>query len=401
MPDSKSRIIVVEDHPFQRGVVVNMIRALGFRTIEEAANGREALAKLSDAAAPPTDVILCDLEMPEMDGVEFLRIVAESRLAESVVIISGREPEILHSVDTMLKESGMFVLGCLKKPASLDALRQVLGGPARVAEPAAPAGALRQDDLERALASHEITAEFQPKVRLADGALTGVETLARWCRPSGAPVPPATFVRAMARAQLLAALTDRMLEQACMALRRWEAQGLTLTASVNVSMGIMTDVGVTDRFLARVRDHQIEPHRITFEVTETEVMADVPAVLNVMARLRLKGFGLAIDDFGTGYSSLSQLNAIPFTELKIDQSFVRGCEDSRRLRDIVRSSIDLGRRLGILTVAEGVETQAEWLFLLDAGCHEAQGFHMGRALPPAGLLAWADQWSRRGPSRGG
>lgn len=393
--------MVVDDHSFQRGVVINMLRAQGFGRIREAANGRQALAVLEDADAGPVDVVLCDLEMPEMDGIEFLRILSDARLARSVVILSGREPEILRSVETMLQGSGLGVLGCLKKPVSIEALGALLSGRnttmPRTPDPGASAPFL-QTDLERALVGDEITAEFQPRVRLADGALMGVEALARWRRPAGGPVPPAAFVPALVRAQLLAALTDRMLQQTCRALRMWDAGALHLTASVNVSMATMSDVGVTDRFVARVRDHQLDPQRITFEVTETEVMADVPSVLNVMARLRLKGFRLAIDDFGTGYSSLSQLNAIPFTELKIDQSFVRGCEGSKRLRDIVESSIDLGQRLGIQTVAEGVETEAEWAFLRDAGCQEAQGFVIAPAMMPAELPGWAKQWRRHWPT---
>jgi EAL domain-containing protein (putative c-di-GMP-specific phosphodiesterase class I) len=208
------------------------------------------------------------------------------------------------------------------------------------------------------------------------------------------------FVPALVQAGLIAGLTEQMLDAACRALGAWEAEGLALNASVNVSMATLSDLETADRFLAQVRAHGLDPQCVTFEVTETEAMADIAAVLNVMTRLRLKGFRLAIDDFGTGYSSLAQLSAIPFTELKIDQTFVRNCERSQRLRNIIESSLELAQRLGIRTVAEGIESWHEWEFLRRAGCDEAQGYYIARALPAAEVPAWAGGWLDRMPAGG-
>jgi len=388
---SAIRAFVVEDHAFQRGGIVTMLRAIGIRHIREASNGREALAMLeADRERSPPDVILCDLEMPEVDGIEFLRAVAERRLAHAVIIISGREPDILASVEAMVRAQGLVVLGKLSKPVSAQDLWGLLTSDPGAAPPPADERRLAVESahLQRAIEAREIKCEFQPKVNLANGALLSVEALARWRPPGAEPVGPNEFVPAMVRAGLIAALTAQVLDAACRALAAWDRQGLALTAAVNVSMSVLADLGTADRFVSQVRAHGVDPRRITFEVTETEVMSDVAAVLNVLARLRLKGFRLAIDDFGTGYASLAQLNTIPFTELKIDQTFVRNCGQSHRLRNIVRSIIELARRLNIRTVAVGIESREEWDFLRLAGCDEGQGYYIARPMPEDEIPAY-------------
>jgi EAL domain-containing protein (putative c-di-GMP-specific phosphodiesterase class I) len=141
----------------------------------------------------------------------------------------------------------------------------------------------------------------------------------------------------------------------------------------------------------------VRPRDIVIEVTESSVMSEAGHALNVLARLRLKGFGLSIDDFGTGYSSLAQLSQIPFTELKIDQGFVTGAPRQPRKRAVVETSLDLARKLQLTVVAEGVETVEEWQMLAELGCHQAQGFLIGRALPGPELLAGIRNWHQREP----
>jgi len=389
------KAFVVEDHAFQRSVIMAMLRTLGIEDIHEAANGREALAALEHRPdRPPADVILCDLEMPEMDGIEFLREVAERRLARGVIIVSGRETEILHGVEAMARASGLDVLGQLKKPVTAEQLRHLLSRVPAPARPAHHAVPLQFDEatLRAALAAREFQAEFQPKVGLHGGELLGVEALARWRRPDGKFVGPAVFIPALVRTRLITELTEHVLGLACEAVRSWAPHGLQPGVSVNLSMATLSDLKAADRFAALVRAHDVAPERVTFEVTETEIMSDLATALNVLSRLRLKGFRLAIDDFGTGYSSLAQLNSIPFNELKIDQTFVRHCEHSPRLRNIIQSSIDLARRLEIRTVAEGIENEHAWAFLTLVDCDEGQGYYIGKPMAAASLVAWSTRW---------
>lgn len=392
------RFLVVEDHPFQRGVLVHLLSSIDAHAILQAANGSEALALLEGDTSTRPDVIICDLDMPEMDGVELLTTIAERRLAGGVIIVSARESGILRSVETMARAMGFAVLGNFRKPVSAQQLRDALAkyAPNRQVSPPARERKFTPAQLRRAIEERQFRAAFQPKVRLVTRAFEGVEALARWPLPEGGAVPPSDFVPAVVSEGLITTLTEHMLEEACRALNAWEKDGLRLSVALNVSMVTLSDLAVVNRFADFARQRGIDTHRITFEVTETEVMTDVVRILNVLSRLRLKGFHLAVDDFGTGHSSLQQLNTIPFTELKLDRAFVHGCGQPGRQQHIVKSSIELAQHLGIRTVAEGVEAQADWDFLAANGCDEAQGFLITRALPPEEIPGWADAWRRRG-----
>lgn len=395
MPDLRgARVLVVEDHAFQRANLVGLVRAIGIQHVSEASNGREALAAL-EANGAPVAVILCDLEMPEMDGIQFLRAVAERKLAHGVIIISAREAEILASVEAMVRSQGLAVLGKLGKPFVPEELWGLLSSDPEETAPVVVERVLDPGELRRAIEAGEVQCEFQPKVNLATGEMIGVEALARLRLPGASPVGPNEFVPAVVRAGLIIPLTTQVLDASCRALVDWDQQGLCLTAAVNLSMSALSDLGAPDRFAEQVRARNVDPRRITFEVTETEVMSDPATVLNVLARMRLKGFRLAIDDFGTGYASLAQLNTMPFTELKIDRTFVRNCGQSQRLRNIVRTSLDLARRLNMRTVAEGIESLDEWDFLRLAACDEGQGYYIARPMAGPDVPAFARQSKRR------
>jgi EAL domain-containing protein (putative c-di-GMP-specific phosphodiesterase class I) len=219
----------------------------------------------------------------------------------------------------------------------------------------------------------------------------GVEALARW-RHGGAVIGPTHFIPVFEREGMIDDFTERMLARACHWRRRWAQEGVELKVAVNVSMLNLTKVEAADRFQQIVGDHGVKSRDIVIEVTESSVMSEAAHALNVLARLRLKGFGLSIDDFGTGYSSLAQLSQIPFTELKIDQGFVSGAVRQPRKRAVVETSLDLARKLQLTAVAEGVETIEEWQMLAELGCQLAQGFLISSALPGEQLLAGIKAW---------
>ena len=156
----------------------------------------------------------------------------------------------------------------------------------------------------------------------------------------------------------------------------------------------MTYIPAADRYQRIVQEHGVDPADVVLEITESLVLADAARGLGVLARLRLKGFGLSIDDFGTGYSSLAQLSQIPFTELKIDQGFVFGAHAQPRKRAVVEASLDLARKLGLTTVAEGVESIEDWQMLAELGCDIAQGYLIGRPVPGSELQAVVNRWRR-------
>ncbi len=391
---SSCTILVVEDHDFQRRTALRLLKELGAEKLLEASNGREALDLLVDRGEP-VDIILCDLDMPEMDGVEFISHVGVNQLAKAVAVVSAMDISILNTVETMARAYGLQVLGSISKPLSLHDLTACMASfqPRDAFKDAyVTRTEFTADDLRRGLKEREFIAFFQPKVSFKTGEVQGVEALVRWFRPGHGVISPLYFIDHMEHAGLVTPLTEVLLTQTCGYLKAWAQRGFTIKASVNVSMHCLEDTSIADRLHDLVKEADCDPRQITLELTESEVMMDVAKVLNVLARLRLKGFGLSIDDFGTGYSSLQQLSNVPFTELKIDQSFVKDSPTQGRHRTIIETSLDLARKLSLRTVAEGVETRAEWDLLKSQGCQQAQGFFIARPMPGYQIPEWIRMW---------
>ncbi len=376
--------LVVEDHDFQRRTTARMLRSLGVREVQEAADGGQALKLIRAAAAAPVDLVVCDLDMPEMDGMELLRHIAEDGSPVSVIICSGKEPALLNSVHKMARAYGVRLLGVIEKPVTLERLEDLL---ARHQAPTANPGPVRAggrafslDEILSGMRRKQFEPFFQPKVALTTRRIVGAEALARWRHPEHGVVGPYAFIATLEQSGKIDELTFQMLETAAAACRGWNARGMELSVSVNLSLVSLADTTLADRVIQTVRSAGLEPHHMILEITESAAMTEVAPALENLARLRMRGFGLSVDDYGTGFSSLRQLTRVPFTELKIDQGFVAGFAENDALRTIVESSIQMARRLGIKSVAEGVETQADWDALKAAACDLAQGYFIAKPM---------------------
>ena len=392
---SALRVMVVEDHGFQRRMALRLLADLGVGDVLEAADGGSALDLLQGLPQPP-DVILVDLDMPGMDGIEFIGHVAQRRLARGVALVSALDPALLNTVQTMARAYGLHVLGSVEKPLTVDKLQAVL---TRYEERLHDVDDDEEvevgiEELRAALANGEIVPWFQPQVEFANGKVVAVEALARWHRGDGQIVRPHHFVPLLEREGLAGALTDSILDQACAWKRRWDGEGMGCNLAVNVSPAVLHDPAAADRYQQIVQAHGIDPAQVVLEITESLLMADAARGLGVLARLRLKGFGLSIDDFGTGYSSLAQLSQVPFTELKIDQGFVSGAHAQPRKRAVIEASLDLARKLQLDTVAEGVETVEDWQMLAELGCGMAQGYLIAPPVPAEELAVTIGRWRR-------
>ena len=392
---SELKVMVIEDHGFQRRIALRLLAELGIENVLESADGLNAMDILRKQESPP-DVVLVDLDMPGMDGIECIGHIAQERLARAVTVVSALDPALLNTVQTMARAYGLRVLGSVEKPLTRDKLEVVLG---RFDEHAGEEADDTETEfslqvLEEALRKGEIVPWFQPQVEFANGHVIGVEALARWERADGSVVRPASFVPTFEREGLANQLTDRMLDEACRWKRQWDNAGLRLKMSVNVSAVALHDPSAADRYQAIVESHGLKPEDVILEITESSVMADAARGLGLLARLRLKGFGLSIDDFGTGYSSLAQLSQIPFTELKIDQGFVFDANTQPRKRAVVEASLGLARKLDLTAVAEGVESIEDWQMLAEMGCDTAQGWLVGRPVPGSELPAAVARWRR-------
>jgi EAL domain-containing protein (putative c-di-GMP-specific phosphodiesterase class I)/FixJ family two-component response regulator len=395
-PASKSAIaslLVVDDNIVQRIQVVALCRELGIDMIYEAGSGAEALELLSLLVLPP-DVAIVDLEMPGMDGIELIERLHERRLAIPLIVVSGREAVLIDTVETMARNLGIPVVAGIRKPLRSETLAAALDGWDR--ERAAPAAAAGREplppidtrELAEAIRSGAIVAHYQPKVDMARGLVCGVEALARWTHPLHGPIGPDRFIAYAEQEGLIHELTMAVLRQAFADAARWHANDLALSLAVNLSPRLLEDPSLVRELSQLLDDHGLDARHVVLEITENSVVDCMGVALGVLARLRLKGFRLSIDDYGTGFSSMQQLARIPFTELKVDRAFVHGAAQRTNLRVILQSALDMSRQLGLVTVAEGIETLPDWQLVRDSGCGVGQGFLVARAMPADELPRW-------------
>ena len=255
-------------------------------------------------------------------------------------------------------------------------------------------------DLRRGIDQHELLVLYQPKAELTTGRIVSVEALVRWQHPRHGLIGPDDFIPVAEQAGLLRPLTLFVLEAAIAQCSAWRKAGYDVAVSVNLSVRNLLDLELPDD-VARLLDRWTVPaSALELEITESTIMADLPRTQGVLMRLRSLGAGIAIDDFGTGYSSLAQLKRLLVDELKIDKSFVIGMATDDDDRLIVRSTIELGRNLGLRVVAEGVETQEVWDELREMGCDLAQGHYLSRPISAALLTRrLADSHAASGGNR--
>ena len=390
------KILLIDDEPFVLKLLAHQLANLGFTEVTCHERAHDALAAL-ESDAEYANLVFCDLQMPEMDGVELVRHLARIEYGGGLVLVSGEDERILKTAKDLAKAHQLNVLGALHKPVAPEQLRRMLVGqfPRGAKAPRFARKTYPADKLQQAIASGELVNYYQPKVNLASGAVTGVETLVRWQHPQDGLVFPDQFIATAEEHGLIDELTRVVLKGALRQARLWRDQGLPLLVAVNVSMDNLVSLEFPD-WVAHTASKAGVPHEsLVLEVTESRLMKNPLAVLDILTRLRLKRIGLSIDDFGTGYSSLAQLRDIPFDELKIDQGFVHGACRDASLRTIVDASCGIARQLGMKTVAEGVEDRADWNFLLESDCELAQGYFIARPMPAADLADWISDWDTR------
>lgn len=374
-------LLVVDDEPEICAFIGDVAEEMGF----DVAVATDADQFWSAYFAVSPDVIVLDLKMPEVDGIELLRVLGHEGCGAHILLASGTDSRILDSARRLGATHGLKMLGVLRKPIAVADLKDMLARTLKREE------AIAEQALRQALAEDRIIVHFQPKADLASDRnwrIVACEALARWDHPELGLLGPETFVPMAEEANLIQPLTDRVLRQSIAELARWQAEGLSLSAAVNLSPRLLNDVDLPDRCHEICQSAGIEPSRMVLEITESAAMKDVAASMDILTRLRLKDFGLSLDDFGTGYSSLAQLHRLPFNEMKIDKSFVIESDEDAEAAKIVRSIAGLAHNLGLSLCAEGVETEQALALVCDVGCRSAQGFLIGRPMPATEFLAF-------------
>ncbi|MBI3903507.1 MAG: EAL domain-containing protein [Nitrosomonadales bacterium] len=383
MKIAELNLLIVEDDGFQCKILTKMLRTLGATSIRDASNGKDALEIIRRTDYRPVDIAICDLNMPEMDGMEFLRHLSQENKNIAIIITSALDNKLLSSVGKMATMFGIDLLGTMEKPIMLKELQALLFkyDHAKHEKPQPDTKMVfTLDEVLHGIRADQIQPFFQPKVALRSGLLVGAEALARWLHPEHGVIGPYAFIPLLESSRNIDELTFLMLEKSAAACRSFHDRGHILTISVNLSLATLDDPALADKITQVVQKAGIEPQYIILEITESSAMTGIAHALENLARLCMNGFALSIDDYGTGYSSLQQLTRIAFSELKIDQSFVKDFADNKASRIVVESSIDMAHKLHVKSVAEGTETQQDWDALRDAGCDTAQGYFIARPM---------------------
>ncbi|VVQ34214.1 EAL domain-containing protein [Pseudomonas fluorescens] len=372
-------ILIVEDHPFQHLYLQNLFSELGDFDLACAKDGEEALDCLKQR---DFDLVLTDLLMPGMDGVQFIQGLAAQRSRPALAIMSAASRRMLMGASLVASNLQVKVIGLISKPVNAAALRCLIDQlqALRQSVPAASHPGIDRQSICNALDNGELQAWFQPKKALNNGRIVAAEALVRWNHPEHGTLLPGVFLPALIAFGLEEPLLWCVLKQAIAAQAIWREQGYDIPVSVNLPTHLLNSHDLPDRILAFVLAHQGLPARICFELMECSVPDDISNFYAGACRLRIKGFGLSQDDFGKGYSSYMNLVSAPFTELKIDRALVQGCNANAELAQALTSIVSLGRQLGLTVVAEGVETAQELALLRKIDCTQVQGFLISHAV---------------------
>lgn len=399
---SDKRLLILDDDPLIGQTIRFISESIGFECCTT--DNSQAFFQQLDHWQPSH--IALDLVMPDMDGVEVMVALAERSCHASIVITSGVGHRVLDAAGRSASEHGLNIAGVLPKPFSPAAFRALLkdnSDPQSGTGLGAGAGGFKVNarELTRGLAQRELVLAYQPKIECASGKLAGFEALVRWNHPQRGILMPQHFIPFAEQNGFIDDLTDLVLDKAL----RWFARftrnpdmhlSVNMMAprapapslSVNLSPRNLSTLRFADRVTALCEELSLDARHLFFELTETSAMEDPVASLDQLTQLRIKGFNLSIDDFGTGFSSMLQLVRLPFSEIKVDKSFVMNAMQSEESRTIIRSIVDLGQSLGLRVTAEGVEDGETLAYLTGLGCDLAQGYYIGRPMWAEDIPGW-------------
>ncbi len=332
-------------------------------------------------------VVLLDLQLGETDGVEQLRLLAERQYSGALVLMSGFDARVLATARSLGQSLGLQIEAVLQKPLRVADLEAVLR---RLQSTGQSPSAER---LLTAISNDELVLDFQPVVSRNPKQLKKLEALVRWEHPTAGRLSPTEFLPMVeSNTDAIDALTDWVVGAAVEAYQVLAELGMSVPLSVNMSTQNLHDLTVPDRLEERLRAGGMPARHLCLEITESAAFKDASLTMDILSRVRLKGMQLSIDDFGTGYSSLKMLRQMPFSEIKIDRSFVSDATTSRDSRVIVKSIIDLAANMEMGCVAEGVETEETADLLEGLGMCDMQGFFFAQPMPVEAVPAWLAIW---------
>lgn len=383
--------LVIDDDEIFQNVALASLESLGFKTVCTANDGEMGLAAVL-TASESYDLILCDLQMPNMDGAKVIRELGEMNFKGQVVIVSGEDTILRESVYQMGKLGNVNIKGALAKPLVLEDLKQLVDCDKQ--SKALGAQVIEREGLLDALEKRQLKPFYQPKIDLRTNRVEGFEVLCRHVDDNGNIGAPMPYIQSAMTYSLIGSLTKSMIEQVTDEAASWKNHLGEFNLAINMSPACILNPNLPDRISNKFKSAGFESRMITFEVTEDRLLEEQAVILEVLSRLRLAGFKLSLDDFGTGAASIEQLRRFPFHEVKIDRQFVQNAVTDEFSRITVEAAVKLSKLRGMTVVAEGVETEDMLDMVRILGATTAQGFLYSPAMPPEQVLDWVSEHNR-------
>jgi EAL domain-containing protein (putative c-di-GMP-specific phosphodiesterase class I) len=396
---TSASLVIVDDDFFVTKLLSIQLKKLGYEHVKIFNDPCLAIEYL-ESAHQTVQLVFCDLKMPNLDGIEFIRRLGSIQFLGQLVILSAQDPRLLRSAQIIAEGFQLKVRGVLNKPVHPDNIRALMTG-----EPIAQSSAkdtnqavYSPEEMIVAINRSELINFYQPKINLLNGELDSVESLIRWQHPVNGIVLPNLFLNVLQQA----GLSNRLLEVVLtgthgvlMQLSQWRAAGYSFKLAVNFSDENLMDDELPQKLSSWIRAAHLRPDDLMVEVSENRLRQHRAQALAIISRLSLKGFLISIDDFGAGETTMADLRDLPINELKFDRAFVAGSSRDKATRLALRSCLSMAHELGVTTVAEGIETFEDWVCLRDMGCNLMQGYFAARPMPASALEGWQHSWIGR------
>jgi EAL domain-containing protein (putative c-di-GMP-specific phosphodiesterase class I) len=381
-------ILVIDDDGDIGEIIATVALSMGFNC-EATTDAATFLEKLT----PDTKLVLLDLMMPQMDGIELLRLLAKQGCKAGIILMSGVGKRTIESAERFAQVLGLFIVGHLQKPFLPSEVVELLRKLPYVEPPPVihppHQFAILKSEFQRALKHDEFVVYYQPQLDLMSGQVIGVEALARWLHPERGLIFPDGFIERMEKLGLIDELCWVVADRAMGDLQQLRKDAdRALSLSLNASVDSLCNLDFPDKLVSIGEKRGVSAEHLTIEITETGLIKELSRTLDTLTRLRMKKVNVSVDDFGTGYATMKQFKNIPATELKVDKSFVQELTSSQSDRIMVRKTIEMGHELGMHVIAEGVETPEQLELLRSYGCDSAQGYFFSRPIPAVELVSW-------------
>lgn len=388
-------VFLIDDDPTQTVILKAYFSQLGVPAIATATDPQIALETIRNHLNS-IDLIVSDLQMPNVDGFELLRHLKDLGYRGKIALFSGVKNDLLEHASRLAVMHNLDLMGQLKKPLSKKSLDSVfLQESKEVTKPRnTDTAPITKGEFEDALRNGDIVPHYQPQVDVQTGRIVGAETLARWTTTDGRMVPPIVFLEIAEKIQRTEDLTFSLYRKVLQDVKSFLKVDPQQKFAINLSPFLVNDITLPDRLFSLMDSEGLMARNLSFEVTENSILDLDTTTLEVLSRLRINGFRVAIDDFGTGSSNIQTLRDFPYTELKIDKAFVHKAYANDFSAQTLSAAAALARQLKMETVAEGVEDINDWNFVREVGINVVQGYFIAKPMAPLGYLDFITKHDR-------